>query len=102
MYISLFPGTITVSTSLFDVISVFDKLTFFTIFDGLKTLFKTTGAAEVAEAAEFAKVADEFESLIPCLSDAHDTIAQAVAEQCCEHDAHENYCDCCISICEKC
>jgi hypothetical protein len=51
---------------------------------------------------EFAKVADEFESLIPCLSDAYDAISQAVAEQCCSHDAHENYCDCCISICEKC
>jgi hypothetical protein len=50
----------------------------------------------------FAKVADEFESLIPCLSDAYDTIAQAVAEQCCSHDAHENYCECCMSTCEKC
>lgn len=28
----------------------------------------------------FAKVAEEFESLIPCLADAHDTIAECVAE----------------------
>lgn len=50
----------------------------------------------------FAKVAETFESLIPCLTDAHDTIAQAVAEQCCEHDSHENYCDCCMGSCEDC
>jgi hypothetical protein len=51
---------------------------------------------------QFAKVAGEFESLIPCLSDAHDVISQACAEVCCEHDAHENYCECCMSNCEKC
>lgn len=33
-----------------------------------------------ASTEQFAIVADEFESLIPCLADAHDTIAQAVAE----------------------
>ena len=29
----------------------------------------------------FAEVASEFESLIPCLTDAHDAIAEAVAEK---------------------
>ena len=53
-------------------------------------------------AEHFAKVADEFDSLIPCLGDAHDVIAQAVAEQCCSHDSHENYCECCMNTCDKC
>ena len=53
---------------------------------------------------KFAKVAETFESLIPCLTDAHEVISQAVAEadECCEHDAHENYCDCCMGSCEEC
>lgn len=61
-----------------------------------------TGEHFGASNEHFAKVAEEFESLIPCLSDAHDTIAQAVAEACCSHDAHENYCECCMATCEKC
>ena len=26
----------------------------------------------------------------------------AVNTDCCSHDSHENYCDCCMSTCEKC
>lgn len=26
----------------------------------------------------------------------------AVNTDCCSHDSHENYCDCCMSTCDKC
>lgn len=45
------------------------------------------------------------ETLLRCLDEDDNHIEKAkayYAKECCSHDAHENYCDCCMNTCEKC
>jgi hypothetical protein len=51
----------------------------------------------------FAKVADDFDSMMPSDSDNHDAVAEALADarSCCDHE-YESACSCCTGECDTC
>lgn len=54
-------------------------------------------ADSAIEAVEFAQQDGEWEQL-----DGNEETYEAFRKECCSHDAHENYCDCCMGTCEMC
>jgi hypothetical protein len=54
-------------------------------------------ADSAIEAIEFAQQDGDWEQI-----DGNEENYEAIRKDCCSHDAHENYCECCMSTCEKC